>query len=534
MACACNVDTPQVTDGSAGPEAGTPQASETPVAHHDESAVAKAEEEIHIVAYAFYHCLLFIMHWGGSARFSNVKHPDDDFDPENVSHYLKNKKGHPGDDHFFDGNFRQVDPTKLKQWEAKKKAKAEARAQAEVAAADGEQGGSELGAVAPPVHPQEEPEEPRCRSPRRTIRKSIAESVAEAIRISRRVVVAVELEEEEIYENLFVKHIPPKFVIYQCLAVFILWIAGALVSKGSGSFTSRKGGLDMLSPKLYGMTDLRWSNNDCLDLRGEVWRWLSYQFSHVGITHVGMNVILNLVMGIPLEGAMGWWRLCLMYNTGVLGGALWFFALDGHGAVVGCSGGCYALIGIHLADLLMNWDSKKFKKQTVAFLIIMCIVDFTVIMVSHPEGTSHSAHIGGAVMGLVIGVLLCKNKVVEIYERVIEVEVAVAGAGLLIAAFVWIGIHDQGPTNIFQKEPGYCSAFAYKAIPAGSDIPFLHCSYCGTPECLEALRFEYQDCCPMHLNDCVSETDWCIQPTAVTLDFCKKNSARWVDLSAPP
>lgn len=41
--------------------------------------------------------------------------------------------------------------------------------------------------------------------------------------------------------------------------------------------------------------------NGSEDVRSQFYRWFSYQFSHIGIKHVGMNMFMNLIMGIPLE-----------------------------------------------------------------------------------------------------------------------------------------------------------------------------------------------------------------------------------------
>ena len=51
-------------------------------------------------------------------------------------------------------------------------------------------------------------------------------------------------------------------------------------------------------------------------------------------------------------------RFLLMYELGVLGGAInWVLIAGGQGALVGCSGGVYAIFGMHTAELVMNWES---------------------------------------------------------------------------------------------------------------------------------------------------------------------------------
>lgn len=46
----------------------------------------------------------------------------------------------------------------------------------------------------------------------------------------------------------------------------------------------------------------------------------------------------------------------LLYNTGVAAGALTCGFTDVYRSVVGASGGTYTLIGIHYANVILNWN----------------------------------------------------------------------------------------------------------------------------------------------------------------------------------
>lgn len=61
---------------------------------------------------------------------------------------------------------------------------------------------------------------------------------------------------------------------------------------------------------------------NCGDLRLQLWRFWTYQFVHVGYSHVCFNVLLQLMAGIPLEMAHGSWRLFVLYQAGVFCGGL--------------------------------------------------------------------------------------------------------------------------------------------------------------------------------------------------------------------
>merc|ERR1719424_1148857 len=77
----------------------------------------------------------------------------------------------------------------------------------------------------------------------------------------------------------------PLFVVAQCLVVFMGWTYTAFRDG------TEAGGLESLYP---GWTDLALTQ-DCEDYRPQVYRWLSYQFSHANFTHVFTNSFLLLL-----------------------------------------------------------------------------------------------------------------------------------------------------------------------------------------------------------------------------------------------
>merc|ERR1719264_457212 len=119
---------------------------------------------------------------------------------------------------------------------------------------------------------------------------------------------------------------------------------------------------------------------------------------------------MNLLLGIPLEGLHGPWWTMFMYNVGVFGGACCYWLGDNHKSVVGMSGGCYALIGMHIANLLLNWKEQKFRKPTLVFIFALTVVDVLAYALSlGPNNASHAAHLGGFLAGTLVGVVFGKN-----------------------------------------------------------------------------------------------------------------------------
>ena len=54
----------------------------------------------------------------------------------------------------------------------------------------------------------------------------------------------------------------------------------------------------------------------------EVWRFITYMFVHSGYFHIAFNLLIQLIIGIPLEMVHRWWRILLIYICGVAAGSL--------------------------------------------------------------------------------------------------------------------------------------------------------------------------------------------------------------------
>jgi len=179
--------------------------------------------------------------------------------------------------------------------------------------------------------------------------------------------------------------------------------------------------------------------------------------------------------------------MLLMYNVGVFGGACCFFVVDPHATVVGMSGGCYSLIGMQFADLIMNWHQKKFRRPTVFFLLLLVGVDVASYNLAvSSESASHAAHLGGVVAGLLIGVLVGENMKVKKIERVIQAVVLFVGLVLLVFSLSWMGAN-EAPKTLWESD-GWCwTRQVYSPTRFGNDW---ECVRCGNQECIASFDNE--------------------------------------------
>ncbi|KAF4801921.1 Rhomboid-related protein 3 [Turdus rufiventris] len=137
------------------------------------------------------------------------------------------------------------------------------------------------------------------------------------------------------------------------------------------------------------------------------------------IEHLGLNVVLQLLVGVPLEMVHGAARISFVYVAGVVAGSLAVSVADMRAPVVGSSGGVYALVSAHLANIVMNWSGMKcqFKLLRMAVALICMSFEFgrAVWLRFHPSAyppcphPSFMAHLGGVMVGITLGVIILRN-----------------------------------------------------------------------------------------------------------------------------
>lgn len=249
----------------------------------------------------------------------------------------------------------------------------------------------------------------------------------------------------------------PLFILMHTFFVGIIWIVGSYQGANKDLFHSAPQAAGLYTYWEGSALRLASGLGPCEDVRAEVWRFWTYQFSHVGLAHVGMNCFMNLVLGVPLEKFHGSLRMLAFYMGGVLGGALCYAVADAHSIVVGCSGGVYALLGMHLGDLMINWSDKPnhYRLPVLFFLIAVAAADFlayTATRLADQGGSqvAHAAHIGGFITGAVFMIVLGKNENVKTHEQVSRVVAFVLGCCLLVFACWWDASH-WPPRNIFEE-----------------------------------------------------------------------------------
>ena len=158
--------------------------------------------------------------------------------------------------------------------------------------------------------------------------------------------------------------------------------------------------------------------------RYEIWRFFTYMFIHAGFYHLFSNLLIQLVLGIPLEMVHKWWRIGIVYITGVIAGSLASSLSDPNTFLAGASGGVYALLAAHLANVVMNWDEMDFNWARLLAIIVFVSTDISVAVydrykTSQRNRVSYSAHLAGALVGLFVGFNVLRNLKAKRWELVL-------------------------------------------------------------------------------------------------------------------
>ncbi|KAF7272422.1 hypothetical protein GWI33_014788 [Rhynchophorus ferrugineus] len=144
--------------------------------------------------------------------------------------------------------------------------------------------------------------------------------------------------------------------------------------------------------------------------RYQIWRYMTYMFTHSSSLHLFNNVIFQLAIGLPLEMVHGW-RVLVIYCAGVLGGSLFQSVIYPRDNLTGGSPGVYSFFTAHIATVIMNWREIS---QPVAQLILfgfftVCDPVYKYITYRNDRNVSYISHLGGAICGLLVGVNILRN-----------------------------------------------------------------------------------------------------------------------------
>ncbi|KAF2838265.1 rhomboid-domain-containing protein [Patellaria atrata CBS 101060] len=134
------------------------------------------------------------------------------------------------------------------------------------------------------------------------------------------------------------------------------------------------------------------------------WRFIVPIFLHSGLIHITFNMLVQVTLAREIEQSIGSLRFALVYfASGIFG-----FVLGGNYAgtgvaSMGASGALFGIIALLLLELLYSWRDRPKPLRDLAMLVLTIVIAFVLGLL---PGLDNFSHIGGFLMGLVIGICI--------------------------------------------------------------------------------------------------------------------------------
>ncbi len=136
-------------------------------------------------------------------------------------------------------------------------------------------------------------------------------------------------------------------------------------------------------------------------LRGEYWRLFSAMFIHANIVHIFGNMFFLLIFGLRAEDFFDLKEYFLVYFLSGLSGGLLSLLLGPNVVSVGASGAIFGVLGA---------CTIYFRRAFGQSILSALIYSFFLFAMNVGPGVNLLAHLGGLVVGLLIGYFLAASR----------------------------------------------------------------------------------------------------------------------------
>ncbi|MDR2182856.1 MAG: rhomboid family intramembrane serine protease [Clostridiales bacterium] len=141
---------------------------------------------------------------------------------------------------------------------------------------------------------------------------------------------------------------------------------------------------------------------------GEYHRLVTPIFLHIGFMHLIFNTLSMTLFGMRAERYFGHVKFLVIYFASGIAGNLAMALASEHALGAGASGAIYGMIGALFAfTILRKQNVENFRAGVLGVMIAVGILmGFTMNQIPDMPNVGNAAHIGGLVVGLVLGYVL--------------------------------------------------------------------------------------------------------------------------------
>ena len=181
--------------------------------------------------------------------------------------------------------------------------------------------------------------------------------------------------------------------------------------------------------------------NGFLVADGEWWRIITSAFFHLGLIHLGFNMYVLYLYGPIVERMYGRVEYAAIYLLCAAGGSVLTILVDPRQFAAGASGAIFGIIGLLFAvsrrhHAVLGREARSMMAGIGSYLVFLLLFTFLV------PGISWTGHLGGLVVGAVLGFLLPPTGVATLSGlwRTPDGERLNAGLSLPARAAVYAGV----------------------------------------------------------------------------------------------
>jgi len=172
-------------------------------------------------------------------------------------------------------------------------------------------------------------------------------------------------------------------------------------------------------------------------ISGQWWRLLTCVFIHGGLLHIAFNMWCLWDLGRLAESVYGHWTFAAVYLTTGLAASLASLIHNPAVLSVGASGAIFGIAGALIASFYLGEFSLPRAPISGMLRSVVVFVGYNLVFGAVIARTDNAAHIGGLLMGLLLGALIAKVAPGH-DDHLRRIAVLLSGALLVFGGVMWL------------------------------------------------------------------------------------------------
>jgi membrane associated rhomboid family serine protease len=174
-----------------------------------------------------------------------------------------------------------------------------------------------------------------------------------------------------------------------------------------------------------------------LTLSGQWWRLLTSVFIHGGLLHIAFNMWCLWDLGRLAESLYGEWTFAAVYLICGLAASLGSVTWNPFVLSVGASGAIFGIAGALISSFYLGEFSLPGAAMSGMLRSVLLFVGYNLFFGAVIAHTDNAAHVGGLLMGLLLGALIAKVAPLEdaVGRRLV---ILLIGVALVAGGMMWL------------------------------------------------------------------------------------------------